>query len=118
MLNQDRSKLSKRQGDVAVEEYKSKGYLPEALVNFVALLGWTPGDEREIFSMEQLVHEFSLGRVGKSGAVFNVEKLNWISQQHIRSAADAVIVALLKPYLRSSHAERFDDGYLLNVVRL
>ena len=73
LLNPDRSKLSKRQGDVAVEEYRQKGYLPEALVNFIAFLGWNPGDEREIFSLQELIQEFSLERVGKSGAVFSIE---------------------------------------------
>jgi len=73
LLNPDRSKLSKRQGDVAVEDYRDKGYLKEALVNFVALLGWNPGDAREIFSLKELEKEFSLDKVNKSGAVFNVE---------------------------------------------
>ncbi len=74
LLNPDRSKLSKRQGDVAVEDYRSKGYMPEALVNFVAFLGWNPGDEREYFILEELSREFSLERVGKSGAVFNIDE--------------------------------------------
>src|SRR5712692_4049154 len=68
LLNPDRSKLSKRQGDVAVEDYRAKGYLKEALVNFVALLGWNPGDERELFTLDGLIAEFSLERVNKSGA--------------------------------------------------
>jgi len=78
LLNPDKSKLSKRQGDVAVEDYRAKGYLKEAIINFIAFLGWNPGDEREIFSMDQLIKDFSLERVGKSGAVFNIEKLNWL----------------------------------------
>ncbi|MCU0453963.1 MAG: glutamate--tRNA ligase [Bacteroidetes bacterium] len=92
LLNADRSKLSKRQGDVAVEDYRAKGYLRDAIVNFVAFLGWNPGDERELFSLEDLVRDFSLERVGKAGAVFNVEKLQWLNQQHLRrqGAADLV----------------------------
>jgi len=82
LLNPDKSKLSKRQGDVAVEEYRAKGYHPEAIVNFVAFLGWNPGDEREVFSMDGLVKEFTLERVGKAGAVFNIEKLDWFQEQH------------------------------------
>lgn len=83
LLNKDRSKLSKRQGDVAVEEYRAKGYLPEALVNFVALLGWHPGadEKQEIFSLGELVEKFSLERVHKAGAVFDVEKLDWMNWQ-------------------------------------
>jgi len=119
LLNPDKSKLSKRQGDVAVEEYRSKGYLREALVNFVAFLGWNPGDEREIFSMEDLVKEFSLERVGKAGAVFNVEKLNWMNFQHLRQKPDAEVLAMLKEYLLSQSTvdqNDFTDAYLLEVI--
>jgi glutamyl-tRNA synthetase len=84
LLNPDRSKLSKRQGDVAVEDYRDHGYFPEALVNFVAFLGWNPGHEREIFTLQELVAEFSLERVNKSGAIFNVEKLRWFNSEHLR----------------------------------
>ena len=77
ILNPDKSKLSKRQGDVAVEDYLAKGYLKEALINYVAFLGWNPGDEREIFSLDELVHAFELSHVHKAGAIFSIEKLNW-----------------------------------------
>ena len=83
LLNKDRSKLSKRQGDVAAEDYRKKGYLPEALLNFVALLGWHPGGEttQEIFSLDELVQNFSLQKVHKGGAVFDLEKLDWVNWQ-------------------------------------
>lgn len=84
ILNPDKSKLSKRQGDVAVEDYRAKGYLPEALINFIALLGWNPGDERELFTLDELVKEFSLDKVSKAGAVFNLEKLNWYNKEYIK----------------------------------
>ncbi|MDZ7822251.1 MAG: glutamate--tRNA ligase [Candidatus Marinimicrobia bacterium] len=84
LLNTDRSKLSKRQGDVAVEDYLSKGYLPEALNNFLALLGWNPGRKNEIYSMEELIREFDINRITRSGAVFDVKKLNWMNGQYIR----------------------------------
>jgi glutamyl-tRNA synthetase len=118
LLNPDKSKLSKRQGDVAVEDYRQKGYLNEALVNFVAFLGWNPGDEREIFLLEELVKEFSLERVGKSGAVFNIEKLDWLNFEHLRKKSDADVLAMLKEYLKQSTlADRqFDDEYLLSVI--
>jgi glutamyl-tRNA synthetase len=89
LLNPDRSKLSKRQGDVAVEDYKKKGYLPEALLNFVALLGWNRGDDQELFTLEDLIKDFSLERVNKSGAVFNIEKLNWMNGMYIRKLPEA-----------------------------
>lgn len=92
LLNPDRSKLSKRQGDVAVEDYRHKGYLPEALLNFVAFLGWNPGDDREYFSLEELVREFTLERVGKSGAVFSIEKLNAVNKYYLRTCDTAGLV--------------------------
>jgi len=96
LLNPDKSKLSKRQGDVAVEDYRSGGYLPEALINFLALLGWNPGNDREIFSMDELVREFSLERVSKSGAIFNVEKLNWMNGVYIRKLSQDDFKAKLR----------------------
>jgi glutamyl-tRNA synthetase len=85
LLNPDKSKLSKRQGDVAVEDYKTKGYLPQAMNNFVALLGWNKGDDQEIFSMQELIEHFSLERVNKAGSVFNIEKLNWMNGMYLRN---------------------------------
>ena len=118
LLNPDKSKLSKRQGDVAVEDYRAKGYLKEAIVNFVALLGWNPGDDREVFSMEELIREFSLERVGKTGAVFNVEKLNWFNFQHLRAKPEAEMLAMLRSDLAKSSlgSHQFSDYYLLSVV--
>lgn len=84
LLNSDKSKLSKRQGDVAVKDYATKGYLPEALINFVAFLGWNPGTEQELFSLDELVDVFDIGKINKSGAVFNVEKLDWYNREYIK----------------------------------
>jgi glutamyl-tRNA synthetase len=118
LLNTDRSKLSKRQGDVAVEEYRAKGYLPQALVNFVALLGWNPGTEQELFSLEELVHQFSLERVNKAGAVFDLEKLKWLNFEHLRKKPDAEVLSMLKEYLtqEGTGQKHFDDAYLLDVI--
>ncbi len=84
LLGSDRTKLSKRHGDNSVTRFYKEGYLPEAVVNFLALLGWNPGDNREIFSLEELVEEFSLERIQKGGAVFNVQRLDWINGFYIR----------------------------------
>ncbi len=83
LLNKDRTKLSKRQGDVSVEEYIKKGYGKEAIINFIAFLGWHPGgsEENEIFTLEELVKHFSLEKVHKAGAIFDIEKLDWINWQ-------------------------------------
>jgi glutamyl/glutaminyl-tRNA synthetase len=77
ILNADRSKLSKRQGDVAVEDYIAKGYEKDELINFVAFLGWNPGGTKEIYSMDELIEAFDIEKVQKAGAIFNLEKLNW-----------------------------------------
>jgi glutamyl-tRNA synthetase len=118
LLNPDRTKLSKRQGDVAVEDYKAKGYLKEALINFVALLGWTAGDDREFYYLYELVENFSLERVNKSGAVFNIEKLNWLNAEHLRKKPDTEILKLLKEELSNSkYIENNDtDDYLLKII--
>jgi glutamyl-tRNA synthetase len=118
LLNPDKSKLSKRQGDVAVEDYRTKGYLPESLVNFVALLGWNPGTEQEIFSLDELVNIFSIEGVNKSGAVFNIEKLNAFNFEHLRKKDDAEVVRILKEYLaKSKFADhKFDDDKLFLIV--
>lgn len=86
LLNSDRSKLSKRQGDVSVEDYIKNGYLREAIINFVALLGWNPGEgsTQEIFSFEELQKVFDISRVHKAGAVFDLKKLDWLNAQYIK----------------------------------
>jgi len=118
LLNPDKSKLSKRQGDVAVEEYRAKGYLNEALVNFVALLGWNPGDDREFFYLNELAEFFSLEGVNKAGAVFNVEKLNWLNFEHLRKKTDSEVLRMLRELLAQSRFRyaRFDDEYLMKVI--
>jgi len=118
LLNPDKSKLSKRQGDVAVEDYQKKGYLKEALINFVALLGWNAGDDVELYEMEQLIEKFSLDRVNKAGAVFNVEKLDWLNFEHLKKKPNEEILTMLKEELKhSKYSEKnFPDEYLLNVI--
>lgn len=102
LLNADGSKLSKRQNDVAVEDYMGKGYLPEALVNYIALLGWNPGDNQEHFTMEQLIEHFSLERINKSGAVFDVDKLNWFNKHHMREQPVEALVGKATEVLRDA----------------
>ena len=84
LLNPDKSKLSKRQGDVAVEDFLAKGYLPQALLNYVALLGWNPGNDQELFSLEELMKAFNTKQINKAGAVFDLQKLNWFNAEYIR----------------------------------
>ncbi|MEE9465400.1 MAG: glutamate--tRNA ligase [Candidatus Neomarinimicrobiota bacterium] len=99
LLNPDRSKLSKRQGHVAVEDYREKGYLPQAMVNFVALLGWHEQGNREVFTLPELIAAFEIGRVQKGGAIFDTGKLDWINGQHIRQLNLAEFRAAIEPHL-------------------
>ena len=111
LLNPDRSKLSKRQGDVAVEDFINKGYSPEAVINFVALLGWNEGEgcEREVYSLDELKEKFSLQRVGKAGAVFNVEKLGWLEKQYIKARPQETIIDAIKPLLLTELGKKNTD---------
>ncbi len=83
ILAPDRTKLSGRHGAVSVTEYREKGCLPEALVNYLALLGWNPGTDQEIFSMDELIQAFDISKIQKAGAIFNEEKLKWFNKQYI-----------------------------------
>ena len=105
LLNANHSKLSKRQGDVAVEDYIKKGYLREALINFVALLGFNPRADKELYTLDELIAEFDLTKVNKSGAVVNFEKLNWMNGSYIRQMPVAELVKLAMPYLPAVNAE-------------
>jgi glutamyl-tRNA synthetase len=118
LLNPDKSKLSKRQGDVAVEDYRSKDYLKEALVNFVLLLGWNPGDEKEFFDLNEMINLFSLDRVNKSGAVFNIEKLNWLNAEHLRHKTNQELLQLLRVELKGKDYKDYTDEYLISVIEV
>jgi glutamyl-tRNA synthetase len=89
ILAPDRSKLSKRHGAVSVTEYRDKGYFPEAVVNYLALLGWNPGTAQEIFSLDELVNDFDLSKAQKGGAVFNEEKLRWFNKEYLKMRGGA-----------------------------
>jgi len=96
--------LSKRDESVVqfIEQYRDLGYVPEAVVNYLALLGWSPGGEREFFSRDELVREFSLHRVGKSGAVFDPAKLRWINAHYLRRLPDEELLQLCLPHLAAA----------------
>lgn len=98
----DHTKLSKRHGATAVTEYRDLGYLPEAMLNFLALIGWNPGDEREIFTREELIKEFDFAKVQKGAPIFNIEKLNWYNQHYLQKKSDKELSQLLKPFVPAS----------------
>ncbi len=99
ILGQDRQKMSKRHGATSVMQYRQQGYLPEALVNFLALLGWAPEGEEEIMSLDEIAEKFSLERVAKNPAVFDVDKLNWMNQQYIKRKTTEELEVLLWPFV-------------------
>jgi len=109
ILGSDKSKLSKRHGAVSVDEYREMGYLPEALINFIAFLGWNPGTDKEVFSLEELIREFDLNKVQKSGAIFNVEKLDWLDGCYLRQLSLDELTKRAVPFLERENL--IDEGH-------
>ncbi len=99
ILSPDKSKMSKRHGATSVTEFRDSGYLPEAIINFLAFLGWNPGTDQEIFSLDELAKEFSLEKIQKGGAVFNIEKLDWYNREYIKKLPEDLLVTEIKKYL-------------------
>ncbi len=121
ILGSDKSKLSKRHGAVSIDDYREMGYLPQALVNFIALLGWNPGTNQEIFSLEELIKEFNLDKVGKSGAVFNIEKLDWLNGYYIRQLSLDELTEYIVPFLikyKLIEKNNYDPKYIKKILVL
>ena len=117
ILGADGERLSKRHGAVSVMQYRDEGFLPEALLNTLARLGWSHGDA-EVFSKDDFLKWFDLEHVSKSPAQFNPEKLAWINQQYLKSAPDARLAALVEPELRKRGAQPHGGPALEKVVHL
>jgi len=115
ILGEDGKRLSKRHGAVSVMQYHEDGYLPEALINYLVRLGWSHGDQ-EIFSREEMIEHFALENIGRSGSVFNPEKLAWLNQQYIKQADGARLAALLGEQLDRLGVEHGDGPPLAEVV--
>ncbi|MDX1578153.1 MAG: glutamate--tRNA ligase [Gemmatimonadota bacterium] len=105
ILGPDGKRLSKRHGAMSVLAYREEGFLPEAMVNFLALLGWSPGDDREVFDLPDLIEAFSLDRVLKKSAVFDLEKLEWLNGQHIAATPSSDLAPVVIDGLRAASAE-------------
>src|SRR3989344_2461859 len=120
MLSKTRKKLSKREGDVAVKDFLEQGYLPEALLNFVALLGWNPKTEQEKFTLDELIEEFSFEKLNKSGAVFDLEKLDWLNGVYIRELKIEELHLRLLPYLTETFTEfkKYPKEFLFKIIAL
>jgi glutamyl-tRNA synthetase len=102
ILNADRSKMSKRFGDVALTNYRDRGYLPEALMNFFALLGWHPKDDQEVFDRDYALKHFDITRVQQAGAIFNEEKLDWLNREHMKMMPVVELAALATPFFEKA----------------
>lgn len=115
ILGEDKSKLSKRHGATSVGQYEQDGFLPEAMINFLALLGWNEGNDREIYSTKELIECFTLERISKSPGVFDKEKLQWMNGQHLRALPVDELLPLVEPVLKKAMPDdaRLNDPALL-----
>ena len=121
ILAPDHSKLSKRFGAVSVGDYRMEGYLPEALVNYLVLLGWSPKDDREFFTTDELVREFSLDGVSKSGAVFDKKKLTWMNHMYLGRKPAADLLTILREDFSEQYGASFDgveEPLILKAIEL
>nr|MDD3719935.1 glutamate--tRNA ligase [Candidatus Gracilibacteria bacterium] len=123
LLGMDKKKLSKRTGDVSCESYLEKGYIIEAIINYIALLGWNPKSTEEFFTMDELIEKFDLEAVHKAGAVFDIEKLEWFSAKYLTKLNIETLYNLLKKYLEKYDSEyaytlsKFDDNYNKKIIK-
>lgn len=119
ILGPDNKRLSKRHGATAIGEYRDKGYLSKALLNYLALLGWSPGDDSEIMTLQKLEERFTLEGISKKGAIFDETKLMWMNGHYIREMSNEEILPHLQNYLQSTKRESASDkAYLTKVIRL
>ncbi len=118
ILAPDRSKLSKRHGATAVSEFVEKGYLTEALVNFVALLGWSPSDGHEIKTLDEIAADFRINEVSSSNSIFEYDKLNWMNGQYIKKMDLAKLTQLVKPYLSCYDLSEYSEKQLERIVEV
>ena len=110
-------KLSKRNGDASFQDLVAKGYLPEAIINYIALLGWNPGNDEEIFSLDELKKIFSVERLNRSPAIFDIVKLTWMNGQYIRKLSEAEFLDYARPYIEGSLKRKVDIQDLCRVLQ-
>ncbi|MBU4377428.1 MAG: glutamate--tRNA ligase [Candidatus Omnitrophica bacterium] len=120
IMGPDGGRLSKRHGATSIMEYRKMGYLSDTLVNFLALMGWAPGGDREILPVKEIVKEFTLEKVNRTSAIFNIDKLNWLNGQYLKEKDSKELLELLIPLLLESGiiSEDFDREKLLRLIEL
>jgi nondiscriminating glutamyl-tRNA synthetase len=120
VMGQDHAPLSKRHGDTSVQEFRERGYLPEALTNYLALVGWSPGDDQELLPIDELARRFRIEDVGHSAGVFDVEKLAWVNRHYLKAAAPDRLVRLSAPFLQQAGwvagLDDADTAFLATIV--
>lgn len=118
ILAPDRSKLSKRHGATSVQEFRDSGYLPEALVNYLALLGWSSGEDVDFWTVPELVERFSLDNVSRSPAIYDIEKLTWMNGHYLAQSPADQLLSLIKEDLRKAGLDKQDPDYIIGVIEL
>ena len=116
ILNADRSKMSKRFTDTALLNYRDRGYVSSAVVNFLALMGWHPKGDKEILSLDEIISQFDISRIQQAGAIFNEEKLDWLNREHIKLMPISKLMALVTPFFTKNNISIKDEALLVRVV--
>src|SRR5690606_34974217 len=117
ILAPDKSKMSKRHGAVSIDEYFNRGYTAPAINNYLGLLGFNPGGEQEIFSLEEMVDHFTLDKIQKGGAVFDTVRLDWFNKQYLNNFSDTEIFALAESDYPELIDAKVDKKVLANLIR-
>jgi len=120
ILGEDGSRMSKRHGATSVTDYRTKGYLPDAIVNFIALLGWSPGHDQELLTRQEMIEKFTLKRVNKTSSQFDFTKLDWMNSKYIQNLPVGDLVSELQPYIKDANLENdvVSDEWLHKLVEL
>ena len=117
VMKDEHSKLSKRNGDASFQDLVAKGYLPEAILNYIALLGWSPEEEREIYSLEELTQAFNVKRINTSGAIFDIEKLKWMNGVYLREMEFEKFLNIVTPYIKQSVHKDYDLTKIAHILK-
>ena len=116
VMKDEHQKLSKRNGDASFQDLAAKGYLPEAILNYIALLGWSPSEDKEIYSLEELTQAFDVKRIGTTGAIFDIDKLTWMNGMYLRNMDIERYYELVRPYIYEVVDDSFDYKLIANAI--
>ena len=117
VMKDEHHKLSKRNGDASFQDLVAKGYLPDAIINYIALLGWSPENDQEIFSMDELIQVFDTHRISKRPAIFDIDKLTWMNSEYIKAMPKDVFYQKVEPYLKKVITKDLDLPYIAELIQ-